>query len=165
METIKSEFVRTDENGKDWWRCVIVATSEPESMEISGADVDGVADDDGIAAGSVLLYPDNNKLIAYEDGVFGGGGGGSTTATVLIENDTGANTNILYAVDETAWENVDTTAISITTGPNTLTLDIGSVICPSNYDEFSTVEGDITAVAYGGYRVDGQCSVVISGGK
>lgn len=48
---------------------IILADDTPASLEISGADVDGLNDDDVIAAGSVLITPDKN-YIAFEDGVF-----------------------------------------------------------------------------------------------
>jgi len=70
MKTIQSEYVRTDENNKDWWRCIIVAESDPDNKSISGADVEGVPDEDGIAAGSVLLTPSANYVF-YADGTAG----------------------------------------------------------------------------------------------
>lgn len=48
---------------------VILADEAPASLEITGADVDGLNDDDVIAAGSVLITPSEN-YIAFEDGVF-----------------------------------------------------------------------------------------------
>lgn len=48
---------------------VILADQTPDSLEISGADVDGLNDDAVIAAGSVLITPSEN-YIAFEDGVF-----------------------------------------------------------------------------------------------
>ena len=48
---------------------IILADEAPSSLEITGADVDGLNDDDVIAAGSVLITPDAN-YIAFEDGVF-----------------------------------------------------------------------------------------------
>lgn len=63
----------------------IVSSTEPESLTITGADVEGLPDDCVIAAGSVIVTPDKN-YIAFTDGTFteksssGGGGGGSTIA-------------------------------------------------------------------------------------
>lgn len=47
----------------------IVSSTEPESLTITGADVDGLPDDCVIASGSVIVTPDTN-YIAFEDGVF-----------------------------------------------------------------------------------------------
>lgn len=67
MKTIKSEFIGTDATGKDYYRVIIVSESAPDSFPTSGADVDGVPDTAGIAAGSVLLTPDGNSVL-YTDG-------------------------------------------------------------------------------------------------
>lgn len=67
MKTIKSEFIGTDATGKDFYRVIIVSESAPDSFPTSGADVDGVPDTAGIAAGSVLLTPDGNSVL-YTDG-------------------------------------------------------------------------------------------------
>ena len=50
-------------------RCILLSSETPESLQITGADVDGLNDDDIIAAGSVLITPTAN-FIAFEDGVF-----------------------------------------------------------------------------------------------
>lgn len=49
--------------------CILVCTETPASLEITGADVNGLAADIVIAAGSVLLAPETN-YIAFEDGTF-----------------------------------------------------------------------------------------------
>ena len=72
MKTIKSEFIGTDATGKDFFRVIIVSESAPDSFPTSGADVDGVPDTAGIAAGSVLLTPDGNSVL-YADGWIDGG--------------------------------------------------------------------------------------------
>lgn len=82
MKTIKSEFIGTDATGKDFFRVIIVSESTPDSFPTSGADVDGVPDTAGIAAGSVLLTPDGNSVL-YEDGWSGGGGGGGGTGDLV----------------------------------------------------------------------------------
>lgn len=76
MKTIKSEFVGTDARGKDWWRCIIVAESMPEVLPDTGEDVDGIPDEAGIAAGSLLLTPDGNQIYYSDDFVepFSGSG-------------------------------------------------------------------------------------------
>lgn len=89
MQVTKAEFVK-NENEKDWYRVIIVSTEEPSALDIDGSDVDGMADDHGVAAGSVLIAPASN-YIALEDGVFtmkssGGGGGGGTTVTTGLQS-------------------------------------------------------------------------------
>lgn len=74
MKTIKSEFIGTDATGKDFFRVIIVSESAPDSFPTSGADVDGVPDTAGIAAGSVLLTPDGNSVLYADDWSEGGGG-------------------------------------------------------------------------------------------
>lgn len=48
---------------------VILSEDTPASLEISGADVQGLPDDYVLAAGSMLMTPDAD-YIAFEDGVF-----------------------------------------------------------------------------------------------
>lgn len=50
-------------------RVVLLSGEIPVSLEITGADVEGLNDDDVIAAGSVLITPEAN-YIAFTDGVF-----------------------------------------------------------------------------------------------
>lgn len=101
MIVTKSEFVKTDEFNVDWWKVVIVSTEEPAQLDITGADVDGMADDAGIAAGSVLITPDSN-YIAFEDGVFGlksssggGGGGGGEDGLITFVNNCGETITLM----------------------------------------------------------------------
>lgn len=82
MKTIKSEFIGTDATGKDFFRVIIVSESAPDSFPTSGADVDGVPDTAGIAAGSVLLTPDGNSVL-YTDGWSEGGGGGDLVSITI----------------------------------------------------------------------------------
>lgn len=86
MDCIKKEFVRTDADGHKWWRVVLTATEAPDSLQLTGADVDGMDDNIRFESGSVLLTPDKN-YIAFEGGVFsgeGGGGGGGTGDLVSV---------------------------------------------------------------------------------
>lgn len=73
---------------------LIVSQEEPVSLNITGADVDGLPDDCVIAAGSMLVSPTAN-YIAFEDGVFteksngggsGGGGGGDSIVVTHIDD-------------------------------------------------------------------------------
>lgn len=82
MKTIKSEFIGTDATGKDFYRVIIVSESAPDSFPTSGADVDGVPDTAGIAAGSVLLTPDGNSVLYADDWSGGGGTGDLVSVTV-----------------------------------------------------------------------------------
>ena len=47
----------------------IVSPTDPVSLTITGADVEGLPDDYVLAAGSVLVTPSKN-YIAFDDGVF-----------------------------------------------------------------------------------------------
>ena len=66
----KLEFVRTDDDGNKWWRVILTADAEPDSLELTGADVSDLASNVRFAAGSVLLTPSAN-YVAYVDGTFG----------------------------------------------------------------------------------------------
>lgn len=70
MECIKKEFVRTDANGRKWWRVILTAMETPEKLILSGADVDGMDDSIGFESGSVLITPDG-EFVACEDENFG----------------------------------------------------------------------------------------------
>ena len=48
---------------------LVVSSTTPASLNITGADVDGLKDDYVLAAGSVLVTPSKN-YIAFEDGTF-----------------------------------------------------------------------------------------------
>ena len=50
-------------------RVTVLADEAPASLNITGADVDGLPDDYVLAAGSVLVTPSTN-YIAFEDGTF-----------------------------------------------------------------------------------------------
>jgi hypothetical protein len=69
MKAVSSQLSRIDVNGNEWMMCVIVSETEPASLEITGADVDGLADTNRIAAGSVILTP-GKTYIAFSDGKF-----------------------------------------------------------------------------------------------
>ena len=81
MKVIKSEFVGTDANGKDWWRVIIVNNESVDTPPTTGSGVDGLPDEAGIAAGSVLLTPDGNTVY-YTDSMGGGGGGDLVSVTL-----------------------------------------------------------------------------------
>lgn len=86
MECIKKEFVRTDENGRKWWRVILTSTEAPENLdELTGADVDGMDDNLRFAAGSVLLTPDGNSVL-YADGWSEGGGGGGEEIAAGVQS-------------------------------------------------------------------------------
>ena len=50
-------------------RVVLLSDTAPASLDITGADVEGLNDSDVIAMGSVLITPSAN-YIAFADGVF-----------------------------------------------------------------------------------------------
>lgn len=92
MICTEREYVTTDANGKEWYRCVIVAPEDPEILNIEGADVEGVPNSAGIAAGSCIITPTSN-FIAIADGTFAlksasGGGDADVIAitSASIEN-------------------------------------------------------------------------------
>lgn len=68
MKVVKATPVLHPE-GKDAYIVTLVATSAPASLSVTGADVDGMADDAIVAAGSQLII-NNKNYIALEDGVF-----------------------------------------------------------------------------------------------
>lgn len=50
-------------------RVLLLSSETPASLNISGADIDGMSADYVFAVGSVLITPDAN-YIAFSDGVF-----------------------------------------------------------------------------------------------
>lgn len=56
-------------NGAIAKRVVLLSSTAPASLNVTGADVDLLSADDVIATGSVLITPSKN-YIAFEDGVF-----------------------------------------------------------------------------------------------
>lgn len=79
MICTKKEFIRTGADGTKWWQVVLTADTDPDTLNLTGADVENLNDALGLAAGSILITPTAN-YIAFEDGVFqakgeGGGGG------------------------------------------------------------------------------------------
>lgn len=50
-------------------RAVILSSTAPSSLNLTGADVDGLGESDIIAAGSLIITP-NKNYIAFQDGVF-----------------------------------------------------------------------------------------------
>ena len=48
---------------------LVVSPTEPSSLTITGADVEGLKDDYVLAAGSVIVTP-NKNYIAFADGTF-----------------------------------------------------------------------------------------------
>lgn len=90
MICTKKEFIRTDADGTKWWQVVLTSDTDPDTLNLTGADVENLNDALGLAAGSILITPTAN-YIAFEDGVFtakgeGGGGGGGGNVTVEIYN-------------------------------------------------------------------------------
>lgn len=98
MICTKKEFIRTGADGTKWWQVVLTADTDPDTLNLTGADVENLNDALGLAAGSILITPTAN-YIAFEDGVFtakgeggGGGGGGGGDAQIEITfnpNDSG----------------------------------------------------------------------------
>lgn len=96
ITSVSSDFLTREPVGSGARiRAVLIADETPESLNLTGADVEGWQEDDIIAVGSTLITPDGN-FIAFEDGVFqaagsgggsgGGEGGGGSGGNVLIVN-------------------------------------------------------------------------------
>lgn len=149
MDCIKKEFVRTDADGHKWWRVVLTATEAPDSLQLTGADVDGMDDNIRFEAGSVLLTPDGN-YIAFEDGNFSGegGGGGGGDATVTLNNITGdvLNGDLFTAASLQAAMDGDYTVIQeVPTGKSTITVPVNGIIAssPDAPFAFTTTSGNV----------------------
>lgn len=68
MKVVKAEKVDRQAAG-DWYLAVIVSEEAPADTDVTGADVEGMSDDDRLAAGSVIITA-NGNYIAFEDGSF-----------------------------------------------------------------------------------------------
>lgn len=68
MRVVTAESV-TRETPGDWYLAYIVSTEDLTNNTPTGADVEGMADDDRLAAGSVIRTP-AGVWDALEDGVF-----------------------------------------------------------------------------------------------
>lgn len=68
MRLVKAEKVDRTAAG-DWYLALIVSEEAPADLEVTGADVDGMNNDDKLAAGSVIITAGGN-YVAFEDGVF-----------------------------------------------------------------------------------------------
>lgn len=151
MKTIKSEFIGTDATGKDFYRCIIVSESAPDSFPTSGADVDGVPDTAGIAAGSVLLTPDGNSVLYADDWA------PSEGITVTIINQSGDKVDVSY------MEEIDpgsATWVSVNDSSTEIISDLSSGIYfyfDSIDDQQITATGEYTTVTEHGATLY-QCS-------
>ena len=97
MKVVAAQRVKRAGTG-EWWLAVILHTDVLDNFSLTGADVEGMNDDDLIAAGSIICTPTAN-YIAYEDGIFAqsqiagsGGGGGGTAGVSSFNGRTGAVT-------------------------------------------------------------------------
>lgn len=139
MKTIKSEFMGTDATGKDFFRVIIVSESAPDSFPTLGADVDGVPDTAGIAAGSVLLTPDGNSVLYTDD--FNGGGG---TPIVTFDNIIGEViiAGVAYAASIQALMDGDVTVIpELPTGTTDIEIPAGMIIVTQSPVAFGHLSG------------------------
>ena len=68
LRVIYAEKVQTGQPG-DWFKALITTEEELEDNYVTGADVDGMNDDDRLAAGSVIMGP-GFTYVAYENEVF-----------------------------------------------------------------------------------------------
>ena len=96
MKVVAAQRVKRAGTG-EWWLAVIMHDAELDVFQLTGADVEGMNDDDLIAAGSIVCTPTAN-YISFEDGIFtkseiagSGGGGGGGTAGVSTFNGRSGN--------------------------------------------------------------------------
>lgn len=158
MRTIKSEFTYTDVNGVDWYRCVIVSETKPDTLPTSGADVDGIPDNVGIAAGSVMLTPDGNEIYYSDDAQF------EPTVTYTITVTNSANTYFelsRYVVGSgpTLIENV---------GATTKDFELPSgdyLYIAAGVGQNVTVSGGLSEVDDHIYAIIGDGVITVTGGK
>lgn len=69
INLVDSVVLNIAQNGVATKRCVLLSSTAPSSLTITGSDVEEMKDTDIIAMGSVLITP-NKNYIAFEDGVF-----------------------------------------------------------------------------------------------
>ena len=69
INLVDSVVLNIAQNGVTTKRCVLLSSTAPSSLTITGSDVEEMKDTDIIAMGSVLITP-NKNYIAFEDGVF-----------------------------------------------------------------------------------------------
>lgn len=70
MKAISLEYVKLNNGGGAQYIATIVHPTSPSSLTLTGADVDGMEDNDTIAAGSVLITPSQNYMTFDDTGVF-----------------------------------------------------------------------------------------------
>ena len=68
LKAIMSMPVDRDD-GQEWYWSLITGDEPPASSYITGADVEGMNDDDRLAAGSAICTPGAN-FVAYKDEYF-----------------------------------------------------------------------------------------------
>ena len=157
----KLEFVRTDDDGNKWWRVILTADAEPDSLELTGADVADLASNVRFAAGSVLLTPSAN-YVAYVDGTFSGsGGGGGDNVNVTIINQ-GSDAHLYYGpslpYDVDTWTDVLLDELST----KILTVPSGTYIQPPGSN--TTYSGDIIEIEgedYPTYQANGDGTMTV----
>lgn len=69
INLVDSVVLNIAQNGVTTKRCVLLSSTAPSSLTITGSDVEEMKDTDIIAMGSVLITP-NKNYIAFEDGQF-----------------------------------------------------------------------------------------------
>lgn len=60
---------RTQRQGGEYWRVLLISEANLTKTQITGADVEGMNDDDKIDCGSICLVP-GGKYIAYTPDAF-----------------------------------------------------------------------------------------------
>lgn len=63
MKAIDAEAIKLKEEGGTVYLATLVHPSAPDSLTITGADVEGMEDDDDLGIGSVLITPTKNYIV------------------------------------------------------------------------------------------------------
>lgn len=69
LRVIYSQKVTDRPESEDWHKVLIVGDEDIDTSYITGADVEGMSDDDRLAVGSVIITP-TAKYVAFEDETF-----------------------------------------------------------------------------------------------
>ena len=78
IRILKGETIMRPDGSLVHW-VHLIADDEPSSLAISGADVDGMNNDDVLAAGSTVRWPGGSAILYEDNGSFveNGSSGGS----------------------------------------------------------------------------------------
>ena len=69
LRVADGNIIERTSNG-DRWQVLLLSDTEPASLTLTGADVEGMNDNDIIAVGSVLATPSKTYIVFGADGTF-----------------------------------------------------------------------------------------------